>query len=169
MNVLADPRFTLAPTIDEQLYTYQKKVDVAVEKLSSLLKLIDRKQSALSTLEKRLKELKYDSKNALFSEIKKQQVKLKTLKATGQTPRPQRQLGAWQTSEISPYSIIKEVQQIAMSRTRPISQQEQELLEEATQLVEKFQENTTQFMANDWKLFIEQVQKAGINWLAILE
>ncbi len=169
VNVLADPRFTLAPAIDEQLYTYQKKVDVAVEKLSSLLTLIDQKQSALSILEKRLKELKYDPKNTLFSEIKKQQVKLKTLKAKGQTPRPQRQLGAWQTSEITPYSTIKEVQQIAMSRTRPISQQEQQLLEEATQLVQTFQENTTQFMVNDWTLFIQQVKNAGINWLAILE
>ncbi len=169
VQVLADPRFDIAPEIDAQLYVYQKGVDAQVEELSGLLKLIDQKQTALSKLEKQLKELKYDPKDALFLGIEKQQKKLKILKATGQTPRPERQLGAWQTSKVSPYSKVKEVQQIAMSRTRPISQQEQQLLEQATQLVQAFQESTNQFLVNDWKAFLQQVKEADINWLTFLE
>ena len=92
------------------------------------------------------------------------QTKLKTLKSQGQTARPQRQLGAWQTSEVTPYSKVKVVQKIAMSRTRPISQQERQLLVEASQLVQTFQAKTNQFMTNEWKLFVQQVKEADINW-----
>ncbi len=169
VQVIADPRFELAPEIDKQLYAYQKGVDLQVEKLSSLLKIIDQKQVGLSKLEKQLKTLKYDPKGMLFTEVKQLQTKLQTLKATGQTPRPQRQLGAWQTTEITPYSKVKEVQQIAMSRTRPVSQQEKQLLEQASQLVQAFEEKTNQFLVNDWQLFLKKVKEAEINWVAILE
>ncbi len=169
LNVIADPRFDLAPTIDQELYTYQKGVGEQVKVLSNLLKSIDQKQTALSKLEKQLTELKYDPKAALFVEIKKLQTKLKTLKASGQTPRPQRQVGAWQTSTITPYSKVKEAQQIAMARTRPISQQEQQVLEQATQLVQNFEQEINQFLTNDWQSFIKLVKDAAVNWLIILE
>ena len=169
VQVIPDPRFDLAPEIDAQLYTYQKEVDVQVEQLSALLKLIDQKQTALVKLAKQLEALKYDPKDALFLEIKKLQTKLKTIKAIGQTPRPERQVGAWQTSKVTPYSKVKEAQQIAMSRTSPISQQEQQLLETATLLVQGFQESTDQFLVNDWQPFVKLVEKAAINWLIILE
>ena len=169
VQVLGDPRFDIAPAIDEALYTYQKGVGEQVEQLSNLLQSIDQKQAALSKLKRQLTELKYDPKDALFLEIKKLQTKLKNLKATGQTPRPDRQLGAWQTSKVTPYSKVKETQQIAMSRTRAISQQEQQLLVQATQLVQGFQERTNQVIVNDWKPFIKLAKDAPINWLIILE
>ena len=164
VRVVPDPRFDVAPSIDEQLYGYQKQVDVQVEQLGALLSLIDQKQSALSKLKKQLQEWKVDSTTALLPAIKNMQTKLKTLKSQGQTARPQRQLGAWQTSEVTPYSKVKAVQKIAMSRTRPISQQERQLLAEASQLVQTFQAKTNQFMTNEWNLFVQQVKEADINW-----
>ena len=165
IKVIPDPRFDLAPTIDEQLYTYQKGVDEQVEQLSSLLGSIDEKQTALTKLEKQLTELKYDAKAPLFGTIKQMQTKLKMLWAAGQTPRPERQVGAWQTSAVTAYSKVKAAQKIAMSRTRPISQQERQLLESATQLVQAFEGKANQFMANEWKPFVQQVRASDVDWL----
>jgi len=39
VQVLPDPRLELAPEVDEQLYAYQKEVDLQVEVLSSLLRV----------------------------------------------------------------------------------------------------------------------------------
>lgn len=94
---------------------------------------------------------------------------LDQLKAKGQTPRPERQMGAWQTSAITPYAQVKAVQQIAMSRVRSISSQEQELLVEATELVELFQKATQQFMENDWQSFVQEIRGMKIDWLGELD
>ncbi len=169
IQVIPDPRFELAAEIDEQLHTYQKRVDAQVELLASLLQSIDRKQAALSRLKKQLKELKYEPENPLFKSITEIQKKLEQLQATGRTPRPERQVGAWQTSEVTPYSKMNDVQRIAMSRVRPISQQEKDLLAEATQLVQDFKERVDRFWEREWKACVEQVKQANIDWLRILE
>ena len=101
--------------------------------------------------------------------LKTMTTQLDQLKAKGQTPRPERQVGAWQTSEVTPYAKTKAVQQIAMSRVRPISLQEQELLEEATKLVQVFQKTTQQFMKSDWESFVQEMRQMNIDWLEELD
>lgn len=169
VRVIPDPRFDLAPEIDQQLYAYQKEVDQQVALLSSLLKKMDQKEEALLSLEKQLKESEISSKEPLLASIKKIKAQIKNLRATGQTPRPQRQVGAWQSSEITPYSKVRDAQQIAMSRVRPISKQEQNLLDEAAQLVQAFKDRADLFWENDWKAFVQQIKEADINWLGSLE
>ena len=88
--------------------------------------------------------------------VKEMTTQLDKLKAKGQTPRPQRQVGAWQTSEVTPYSKVKAVQQIAMSRVRPISSQEQALLVEATAFVQAFQNKVQAFRDNNWQAFLSK-------------
>ena len=169
VQVLPDPRLELAPEVDEQLYAYQKEVDLQVEVLSSLLKSIDQKVAALSKLEKQLHELSYESKDSIFIAISKIKEKVENLRATGQTPRPKRQVGAWQTSKVTPYSKVADAQRIAMSRTRSISSQERELLDEATQLTQAFQKRAHLFLENDWQPFVKLLRQTDINWLSILE
>jgi photosystem II stability/assembly factor-like uncharacterized protein len=169
VRVIPDPRFDLSPEVDEQLYAYQKEVDQQVELLASLLQSLDHKKEALTKLEKQLKEWDDQSKNALLQLIKEMRSKMADLRASGQTPRPERQVGAWQTSIVTPYSKVRAVQQIAMSRTRPISEQERQLLEEAAQLVQAFGEKVNEFQEREWDDFVQKLKQADINWLFILK
>ncbi len=169
VQVIPDPRFEPAPEVDEELYAYQKAVDEQVELLASLLNSIDQKKEALQNLEKQLKDLDGQKNAPLLIQIKEAVEKLEKLKTNGRTPRPDRQVGAWQTSEVTAYSKVNDVQQIAMSRTRSISQQEKALLEEATQLVQAFEVQVRSFFDNDWKSFVQQIKQSDINWLGKLE
>ena len=166
VQILSDPRFDLAPTVDEQLYTYQKGVNKQVATLATLIRSIDTKKTALSTLATQLTKLNPQHHKAVLSTLKEMATQLDKLKAKGQTPRPNRQIGAWQTLEVTPYSKIKAVQQIAMSRVRPISSQEQVLLVEATQLVQQYQKAVQAFMGKHWRSFVQQMQELNIDWLS---
>lgn len=161
VKVIADPRFDLAPAIDEQLYAYQKDVDIEVNKLAAALNSIDQKRNALSKFEQRLREWDYPSKNTLLQQIKRVQADLDELRSEGRTPRPQRQVGAWQTSIISPYSRVNDVQQIARSRTHIISQQEKQLLEEAKGMVEAYRQKVNQVIQASWTPLAKQIRAAG--------
>jgi len=70
---------------------------------------------------------------------------------------------------VTPYSKVKSVQQIAMSRVRPISAQEQELIMGATQLVQNFEKETQQFLEYDWQRFLQKMKEMDINWLGNLD
>lgn len=161
VQVISDPRFELDPRIDEQLYAYQKQVDQQVQILARSLGALDQRKTTLSQLEQQLKEWNYPSKDTLLPKIKEVKEKLTQLRATGQTPRPKRQLGAWQTSEITPYSKVRDIQQVARSRTRPISEQERQLLIEASQLVKVFQEQVDVWLESDWVPLVKQMMLAG--------
>lgn len=161
VQVIPDPRFELAPEIDEQLYAYQKQVDQQVQLLARSLHALDQRKTTLSKLEQQLKEWNYPSKDSLLKQIAQLEEKLVGLRTSGQTPRPNRQLGAWQTSKITPYSKVKDIQQIARSRTRPISEQEKEWLVEATQLVKTFAESVGLWLEGDWKPFARQMREVG--------
>ncbi|MEM1120586.1 MAG: hypothetical protein AAGJ18_09055 [Bacteroidota bacterium] len=165
VKVLADPRFDLAPTVDAQLYTYQKAVDQQVTKLAHLLQAIDAQKAGLLKLKKQLTDLNTETYDPVLSQLNGMLYQLDTLKAKGQAPRPDRQVGAWQTSAVTPYSTIKAAQKVAMSRIRPISAQEQALLLEATELVQDFEKVTQQFIENDWEAFVQQVRQMDIDWL----
>jgi len=161
VQVIADPRFDLAPAIDQQLYSYQKDVDQQVQLLASALKSIDQRGNALSKFEQLLREWDDTSKNELLQQIKRVQAELDELRSEGKTPRPKRQVGAWQTSIISPYSRVNDVQQIARSRTHPISQQEKQLLEEVKGMVQAFQQKVDQVIKDSWTPLAKQIKSAG--------
>ena len=169
IRVIPDPRFDLDPEIDKQLHAFQVDVDHQVEKLSSVLNGIDEKIESLGKLKMLLNHMEYDQDDTLRVHLKEMKEKLSELKAKGQTPRPERQVGAWQTAEITAYSKVKDVQKIAMSRVRAISEQEKLLLEEARYLVTEFSERVDQFNSSEWKVFLENFKKAGINWLELME
>ena len=169
VEVIPDPRFELDPKVDEQLYQYQKAVDEQVVVLSASLKRIDQKHTALGQLMQQLSELEWVADSSLLEKIDQMKVRLLNLTAQGRTPRPDRQLGAWQTSEVSPYSKVQDVQMIAMSSIRPISKQEDQLLMEAKQMVGVFQKEVDQFFEQEWPSFVQQLKQAEINWLGKLE
>ncbi|MEM6807162.1 MAG: hypothetical protein AAF696_37515, partial [Bacteroidota bacterium] len=169
VKVIPDPRFELEAEVDEQLYQYQKAVDAQMAALSISFNLIDRKFDAIWQLEKQILDQSLAVKASLLPEIDEMIARLQALDSQGRTPKPDRQLGAWQTSEITPYSKVKDVQKIAMSSVRPISEQEKQLLREAELMVELFNDEVHDFFQDEWPDFIQKLKQANINWLVKLE
>jgi len=152
VKVISDPRFELDESVDQALYQYKKSIDQQVEKLSVLLNEIDDKIAQLDTLKKQ-----YVSDSKKSKKIDQFKTTLKELKAKGKTPRPDRQVGAWQTLTTSPYSKVNDVLQIAMARMNVPSAQETQLLEEATQLVAIFEKEVNAFNKTKWNSFMNKL------------
>lgn len=169
VKVIPDPRFDLAPLVDEQLYGYQRAVNAQVERLAETLNMLDGKVAALDKLKAQLSALERQDYAQLVEQIDAIRTRVLDLKAQGQTPRPDRQLGAWQTSAITPYSKVNDALGVAMSRVRPVSAQERALLKDAELSVEAFTTEVDAFMQGDWQVFINRFREAEINWLLNLE
>lgn len=169
INVLPDPRFDLAPEVDIQLYDYQKKLDDQVALLSNTLLSIDNKMAALTKLESVLGSLNKHSNDDLFEDIKKIKVQLDLLIASGRGKRPDRQISAYQSSVVTPYSRVGDVQMVAMSSHRSVSDQEWDLLDDARKRIEDFGNIVMEFENKEWKLFVKQVKESNIQLFDLLD
>jgi len=157
VTVVEDPRFELDVNVDKELYDYRKAADVEVARMVKSLEVIDAKKKALKQL---LKDSTLSSKTIEI--LVAMQKSLDTLRSKGQTPKPKRQVGAWQTYEVTPYSKLKEVLLVADARTSTFSEQHWQMLQKAKMLVEEFEKETTIFMEDPWQSFMIEMQKNGI-------
>ena len=167
IKVISDPRFDLDPEIDQKLYDYQKKVDKEVERLSLLLNDIDDRMEILGKIEEQVKQT--GETGELIKDISKMKTLLIKLRSKGQTPRPDRQLGAWRTMEEAAYSKVKRIQKIAIARTKVPSTQHREMLSEATNYVNEFQQEHKRFMENEWRIFEENIKKVNLSCFKMLK
>ncbi|MGC1516655.1 MAG: hypothetical protein WA810_13855, partial [Maribacter sp.] len=103
VNILPDPRFELEPNVDEQLYAYRKAIDVQVARFNIQLKEIDAKNKLLEGLSEQIDGDKGEIDEAIEPQVNLMKLALKNLRAKGQTPKPERQVGAWQSFETTPY------------------------------------------------------------------
>ncbi|SIN67121.1 WD40/YVTN/BNR-like repeat-containing protein [Algoriphagus halophilus] len=155
VQVIPDPRFNLDPKVDVELYKYRKAIDVQVKKLAEVLGLMDEKTKEVDHLIEKLEE--GENTNPSLELAKNMKAQLQALRAQGQTPRPERQVGAWQSFESSPYSKVQEVLKIAAAQTQQPSVQHQEILNQATELVEEYSKTVDSFMGIEWKTFESKV------------
>ncbi len=158
VEVISDPRFDLDPSIDEQLYLYKKEVDQQQARLSNLLSVLDGKRESIQKLKNQVAD-KPNLTEAMDEMLKK----LKGLRAKGQTPRPDRQVGAWQSFEVSPYSKLMEARRVAAARTAPLSEQNRKLLDDATGLIDGFETLVNQFNKSDWEAFRALIKKSNLS------
>lgn len=155
VQVIPDPRFNLDPKVDVELYKYRKAIDVQVKKLAEVLGLMDEKTKEVDQLIEKLEE--EENTNPSLELAKNMKAQLQALRSQGQTPRPERQVGAWQSFESSPYSKVQEVLKIAAAQTHSPSVQHQEILNQATELVEEYSKTVDSFMGIEWKTFESKV------------
>ena len=136
------------------LYDYRKELDIEVERLTDLLMDLDEKEDLVQKFEKRFRE---DTILDKVSETKFKDILsiLKGVKAKGRTPRPDRQIGAWQSFEVSAYSKVNQALQVSSARTVPISDQERKLIGEARLLIDEFEKEVKQFERDDWSDFMK--------------
>ena len=81
------------------------------------------------------------------------------LRQKGQ-PRPyNRQVGAWQSTAVSPYTKLEDLQMVASARTVVPSAQEWQRLEEAKALLTAFENMVQDFQQNQWNPFVDEFKK----------
>ena len=89
---------------------------------------------------------------------------LNKLRAEGQTPRPERQVGAWQSMKITPYSKLVDLLMVAQARTTPLSTQHKQLFEELKKMIQDYNSSVAGFMNDQWKTFEQNIKKSDLQW-----
>ena len=165
VKVITDPRFDLDPAVDQALYTFRKEIDRQVEALAKQFHTIDDKNILLGNMSKLLKEKGFATDDPMVISVQKMEVGLKELRAKGQIPRPERQVGAWQSFETSPYSQLQDVRRLARAQTTIPSEQHKEMLQGATQSIATFSKEVDNFMKTQWQPFEKIIKNSVLEGL----
>ncbi len=164
VKVIEDPRFDLDPSVDKGLYQFRKEVDIEMASLMQLLSAIDNKQAQVDKIKRQLVDLQATNKEVLIKALDEVAVQLSDLRSKGQTPRPNRQVGAWQSFEVSPFSKLMEARRLSAARTTAISAQNKAVLKDAAELISQFKTAFETFINSDWKNFEQIVKASELNW-----
>ncbi len=81
---------------------------------------------------------------------------LKQLKLAGKDSPGDRQVGAWQSTRITPASAINEAEKVAMARLDVPSEQDWNRVSDAAALIDNYQFQISQFEVLKWKKFYER-------------
>ncbi len=139
-------------------------MDVQVGLLAKNLTEIDKKKNIVEKLSKQISQDSSQTDASLQEELERMKRELASLRAAGQTPRPGRQIGAWQSFETSPHSKLREAQSIARAQTSTVSEQHQQTLDQATSLIGEFSESVTKFMESEWPSFEKRMRESPLKW-----
>ncbi|MEM9528962.1 MAG: hypothetical protein AAGA31_20290, partial [Bacteroidota bacterium] len=162
VTVMSDPRFSLPSSVDEALYTYKKAVNEQVDRLSSLLTALDDKTASLDKVLRYLRGFQEASGDDLPTAIKGMQARIKEVRAKGQTPRPDRQVGAWQSYTVTPYSTTADAQRKAMARMVAPSAQDWATVEQAKTLIDRFEQEVKIFHRDEWLPFATKLKQMAL-------
>jgi hypothetical protein len=123
----------LDENIDQALYTYQKSTDKQVARLAKILNF-------LLGIEEKLKKVNQGSTShaALLNALQKLQLE-------GRDQPQDRQVGAWQSSKITPYSLIKNTLKFSKARLNIPSEDDWRLLEAGEKQIDLFKEKVAKF------------------------
>ena len=163
VKVVADPRFDIPAEVDEKLNAYQKAVYHEKGRLDVLFGRLDTRTNVLARIEKYYNEGSTANKE-LVSAITNMKTELKALREKGKPTAGARQVGAWQTLEISPSSLIQEAEMGAMSRHVAPSEQDWQRVNQAKASIDLFEKQIMTFLSTSWKAFEAKLQAVGINW-----
>jgi photosystem II stability/assembly factor-like uncharacterized protein len=164
VKVIPDPRFDISSNVDKELYDFRKEIDVQVAILVKHLKYIDQKKVLVDSFIKKQNNAQVKTGDPLFIVVKNMEQQLIQLRSKGQTPKPERQVGAWQSFETSPFSKIQEALNIAAAQTKVPSSQHQEVLRQAALLIDDFSNAVNSFMQTEWLSFESEVKKSNLQW-----
>ena len=164
VRVIEDPRFDLDASIDKGLYDFRKELDIEMGRITNMFSEIDKREQMVAKLKGQLSEARSEGAKKILEEIESISKGLKALRAKGQTPRPTRQVGAWQSFEVSPFSKLMEVRRLAAARTTAISDQNRSTLKDASNLIDGFEKEVNKFLNNDWESFKKLIEESDVNW-----
>ena len=157
IKVIPDPRFNIKEEVDQELYRYYKAVNVEVTKLKSLLNLISSWENELKKLQQKYAKLPRENKtlknvNGLMDLVKQ-------LKLAGKDSPGDRQVGAWQSTRITPVSAVNEAEKVAMARLDNPSEQDWKRVSDATALIDAYRIQLKEFEDTRWSIFKKEYKK----------
>ncbi|MBD0776552.1 hypothetical protein HPE56_02005 [Maribacter sp. ANRC-HE7] len=164
VRVIADPRFDLDLKIDEERYSFKKALETQVMELGRGLEAIDKTMNIVGKLKKQLQDSASIKTPDLAKKIQEMENALEGLRAKGQTPRPKRQVGAWQTLEITPYSRLGNLLRVASARTAPLSSQHSKLLGDLKVMIAHYTNEVDDFMEDPWRSFTKEIKQSDLKW-----
>ncbi|MBD0849127.1 VPS10 domain-containing protein [Maribacter arenosus] len=164
VKVIADPRFDIDPKIDEQLYAFKKELDIQVQVLGKGINQIDKRKKIVQDLQKQALDSVSIGTSNILDALENMGNALEKLRSAGQTPKPKRQVGAWQSLEITPYSRLTDLLMVARARTTPVSEQHKQLLDALKKMISEYGQTVDVFMEDRWKPFEQNIKKSGLQW-----
>lgn len=164
VTVIPDPRFEHRPEVDEALYALRKQLDKSVAQFATSLNRLAESDTTARQVLSQLDQLNDSSHQELRKSTQAIQDKIKALNDLAKGRRPEKQVGAWQSFETTTYSKISDASQALRARLVIPSSQDEELVAQAEQLVEEFQNKVEAFYANEWKSYRQAVTQANLSW-----
>lgn len=161
LKVIPDPRFDYEEEVDRALYLAQKRLDKTTEKLASVLTQLQHSEKVVAQVQLQAKEAGNQEVLAATDRMKE---RLVVLNGLVRAQRPDKQVGAWQSFEVTPVSKLSDAEQVLRARLHLPSSQDMELLEEAEGLVNEFAKTVDAFYASEWPAYQKQVEVAKLSW-----
>jgi len=161
LEVIPDPRFDFDPAIDQALYDAQKEIDEIRSDLVSKLAILNEQQNSLNSLKAFLSETKQES---LIAEVESLINTIDQLRFQAIGTPETRQVGAWQSFEVTPMSKLSEASRKFMSSHQLPSEQELYLIKEARKMVTVFDQAFDTYIQNTWKPFESKAKEAKLGW-----
>lgn len=154
IKVISDPRFKIKEEVDQELYRYNKATNAEVGRLKSLFNLVSSWENELKKIQEKLSKKPKDAKS--LKTVNEMIYMVKQLKLVGKDSPVNRQVGAWQSTRITPASAINEAEKVAMARLDVPSEQDWKRISDATALIDVYQLQLRQFQHSKWEKFIKQ-------------
>jgi photosystem II stability/assembly factor-like uncharacterized protein len=153
VTVVPDPRFDRSPEVDKALYTLQKAANQQAGRLSQILQQLDQRIALSEKLEKYYSGMEGKSAKNNLQMATEMKIHLQTLRAEGQAKPLGRQVGAWQSTENTPFAQIEAILMMTAARTTLPSPQHFERLGQAESAVSAFGQKVDTFLNTTWKPF----------------
>ena len=154
LKVIADPRFDIDKGVDEQLYLYQKAIKKQVKVLSGLFDKLDFWERHINSSLDKFSKLTLQDKKEL-KKLKKLKDELQLLKIMGKDKPLGRQVGAWQSSKITPYSATSEALKASFSRVTIPSKQDWQRIYIAQDLTVTFENAINHYEKKKWTKYLK--------------
>jgi photosystem II stability/assembly factor-like uncharacterized protein len=161
IEVLPDPRFDFDPALDTALYEAQKEIDRINGQLLRQLNILTEQQKSVKALNGFLAET---GRSALQKEVKALSEAIERIRHQAIGAPETRQVGAWQSFEVTPMSKLREAQQKFMSSHQMPSPQEWELIKQAQTRVDAFGEVFQRHLKDTWEPFMAKIEGTKLGW-----
>lgn len=161
VRVIPDPRFDYNAEVDVAVNLLQKRLDKSTEKLATALAKL---QQSGTTVEHVLNQARQAGNQQVTDVSNTMKAKLKELTDVARGKRPDKQVGAWQSFEVTAASRVSDAGQALMGRLHKPSMQDVQLVEQAEKLVDAFVKSVDVFYESDWLNYKKQVEEADLSW-----
>ena len=164
IEILLDPRFENLKDVDIALYELQKKLDIERQIFNKAYRSLEKMDSTTNHILNQIGLLNTTKLEAALSQTNSMKDQIRELKEKGVGSRPARQLGAWQSFQVTPASLVRDAEKLYMSNMKLPATKEEELLQEIRISVSEFTKTVKTFDTNDWDGYKAKMLVQPLYW-----